>query len=526
MLRLKALPIRLRMIALVVLTALALALLTVVAVAGVERRITAERTTATQHVVESALGVVEHYGTLADRGDLTTEEAQALALEALGGLRYAGEEYFWVNDMHPTMLMHPFKPELDGQDLTEHEDPDGLRLFVTMVDVVEADGAGTVRYQWPKPGMDEPQPKVSYVAGYEPWGWVVGSGIYVDDVRAAAVADTVPIVLVALPALVLLTVLGLAVSRSITRPLRRATDALASGDLHARLDTGSGRTELDRLAAALNATLDRTAAATTEVSASAEAVTGAVSTLLGSSESLSEDVQDSAAQTRQVVASARQAADRIDAVAAGAHQMDASIGEISRNATEVSAVVREAVQVADRTARTVEELGASSARIGSVVKVISGIAEQTNLLALNATIEAARAGESGRGFAVVAGEVKELAQETARATGEIAGQVEAIQDAVGRAVDEIARIGDAVRRVEDHQTTIAGAVEEQSVTTASMAAAVAEAATEGRDIEQGVGVVEEAQRRSLGSIATIRGAADELRTTADRLHESVLALRG
>ncbi len=526
MLRLTSLPVRLRMVALVVLTAVSLACLTVVAVGGVERRITAERTTATQHVVETALGVVQHYGALADAGDLTVDEAQAAALVALEGMRYAGEEYFWVNDMGPTMLMHPFKPELNGTDLTANEDPDGLRLFVEMVRVVQADGAGTVAYQWPKPGAEAPQPKVSYVAGYEPWGWVVGSGIYVDDVRSAAVADTGPILLVALLALALLTAAGLTVSRSITAPLRRATDALASGDLHARLDPGTGRTELDALAVALNTTLDRTATATTAVSASAEAVTGAVGTLLGSSESLSENVQHSTRQAQDVAASASQVAGRIDAVAAGAQQMGASIGEISRNTAEVASIAGQAVEIASRTTRTVEELGTSSAQIGSVVKVITGIAEQTNLLALNATIEAARAGASGKGFAVVASEVKDLAQETARATGEIAGQVEAIQQAVARAVDEIALISDVVQRIDDYQSTIAGAVEEQSATTASMAAAVAEAATQGRGIEEGLGMVEGTQHLSLDSIATIRDAADELRTTAGHLQESVVALRG
>jgi len=163
-----AFRIRTRMIALVALVAVGLATLTVVAVGGIERRILAERTTATQHVVESALGVVESWAARADAGDVTVEEAQAAALATLSTLRYGGEEYFWVNDMGPTMLMHPMKPEMDGSDLGDYEDPDGLRLFVRMVEVVDADGAGTVAYQWPKPGADDPQPKISYVAGYAP----------------------------------------------------------------------------------------------------------------------------------------------------------------------------------------------------------------------------------------------------------------------------------------------------------------------------------------------------------------------
>jgi len=522
--RLAALGIRTRLLALALLTAAGLVALVVVAVSGIERRIVEERQHATRAVVETALGVVEHFGQAAADGELSHDEAQAAALAELSTLRYSGEEYFWVNDMQPMMLMHPMKPELDGTDLTQNTDPDGKHLFVEMVDVVKADGAGFVVYQWPKPGAEAPQPKISYVAGYEPWGWVVGSGIYLDDVRAAAVADARGVVGAGAAVLVLLVLVSLAVSRSIVRPIGDATHALRSGDARVRLDRGRGK-ELDGLAVALNDTLDRTVAAAEQVTQAAHEVQESVRALAGTSEVLTGAADDSTRLTAAVETSAGDVAQSIDMVATGAHQMGASIHEIARNASQAAVVAAEAVEIAARTSRTVQQLGESSAQIGSVVKAITAIAEQTNLLALNATIEAARAGEAGKGFSVVAGEVKELAAETSKATSDIGQRVDAIQSAVALATREIEQIHDVVGKINDFQTTIAGAVEEQTATTSAMANAVSEAASGGRGIAENLRVVGEAQQRASDGIGTIRSATRELEVTARRLHESAESLR-
>jgi methyl-accepting chemotaxis protein len=158
---------------------------------------------------------------------------------------------------------------------------------------------------------------------------------------------------------------------------------------------------------------------------------------------------------------------------------------------------------------------------GSVVKVITTIAEQTNLLALNATIEAARAGEAGKGFAVVAGEVKELAEETARATGDISGRVESIQVAVRQAAAEIAQIGETIGRINDFQATIAGAVEEQNATAAEMATSVAHAADGGRQIAVSLDEMQAAAQRTNQDLESIRAAARQLADLAGELEGSM-----
>ncbi|MEO7125345.1 MAG: cache domain-containing protein [Nakamurella sp.] len=180
--------IRTRLMALLLLFTMGVAGLTWITSVKQESSIMTERQAATRSVVQVALGVVQYFGGLQTSGKMTQAEAQKSAIDAVRGLRYSGQEYFWINDMHPTMVMHPIQPELDGTDLTENKDPNGKYLFVEFVTVVKAHGAGFVDYLWPKPGAANPQPKVSYVAGYQPWGWVIASGVYVDDVRTAALA--------------------------------------------------------------------------------------------------------------------------------------------------------------------------------------------------------------------------------------------------------------------------------------------------------------------------------------------------
>jgi methyl-accepting chemotaxis protein len=145
----------------------------------------AEKRLATKHVVEVATGVVAGFEAQAASGALTQESARKAAAAALKTLRYEDQEYFFIIDMTPRMVMHPFKPQLDGQSLAEQKDPTGKRLFVAFVDEVRVHHAGFVSYQWPKPGLEQPVPKLSYVQGFAPWGWVIGSGIYVDDVDSA-----------------------------------------------------------------------------------------------------------------------------------------------------------------------------------------------------------------------------------------------------------------------------------------------------------------------------------------------------
>lgn len=498
-----------------------LAALVVLASLQIQKSVMTERKVATRQVVEEALGVVQAYAAMAESGQLTEDQAKEQAAETLRSLRYSGTEYFWINDMTPVMIMHPFKPELEGTDVGGITDPNGNKLFIEFVDTVKAEGSGFVSYEWPKPGVEAPQPKVSYVTSYEPWGWVIGSGVYVDDVQKVAAAQAWRLVLWGLAILAVSAFLAVVVAREITSRVGAVTAALASGDLRTRLHAGKRKTELEKLAAALNLTLDKSAAIADKVAAAITDLDAAATRLVQSSDAMAAEAHHTTERTLEVSETAQTVSTGIDTVAAGTHQMGASIREIAENAQTVVRMAHDAVTAAEHSNRTVAALGASSAEIGEVVKVITQIANQTNLLALNATIEAARAGAAGAGFAVVASEVKDLAQETARATGTISERVERIQETVAQAAEEIARIGEIIGEISDYQATIAGAVEEQTATTAEMAASTERVAAGGRNMAVVFDEVGAATRRTSDELVGIRTAAAELAETSSRLRSAV-----
>jgi methyl-accepting chemotaxis protein len=236
-------------------------------------------------------------------------------------------------------------------------------------------------------------------------------------------------------------------------------------------------------------------------------VTEVVQTLGASSEELAavstemgKNSQDTADQANQVSSSADVISQNVQTVATGTEEMSASIKEIASNSSEAAKVTADAVEGAKKANQIVSKLGDSSQEIGDVIKVITSIAEQTNLLALNATIEAARAGEAGKGFAVVANEVKELANQTAKATEDISTKIQAIQTDTGEAVDSIAEITQVVSRINDIATSIASMVEEQTATTNEMSRNVQEAAAGSIEIaENTAGVASAAESTKQGA---------------------------
>ncbi|MBF0165634.1 MAG: cache domain-containing protein [Magnetococcales bacterium] len=227
---------------------------------GIERRELMEHKKMLANVlVESAFSVLQHYQALEAKGELTREAAQQQAKATIKSMRYREIEYFWINDMHPNMVMHPYKPKLDGTDLTNFKDPTGKFLFNEFVKTVRESGAGFVDYRWPKPNMDEPQPKVSYVKGFEPWQWIIGTGLYVDDVESEFRLKSMRFFGAIGAFLVVMGFLAWIISRSVIQPInriQRVVGEMALGNLTKRIDIPPKHDEIFTIGVGINQMAD------------------------------------------------------------------------------------------------------------------------------------------------------------------------------------------------------------------------------------------------------------------------------
>ncbi|OOZ38705.1 hypothetical protein BOW53_14365 [Solemya pervernicosa gill symbiont] len=453
-----------------------------------------DKQTKTRHVVETAHGLFDYYHQQSSAGALTEAQAKQSAIDAIKALRYEESDYFWINDMGPVMVMHPIKPKLDGQDLSGLKDPNGKHLFVAFVDKVRSDGGGFVDYLWPKPGFDQPVEKVSYVKGFEPWGWVIGSGVYIDDIDAVFWANVRTNAVIGLALILFIIAIATFLAWSITRPINKTTDAMhgiatGEGDLTGRLEV-IGHDEVAELSDGFNAFVDKLHKMVVQVAESTEQLARSASEVSNITSQTNHAVRRQQGETDQVAtainqmnASAQEVASNAGLAAESAHQADVDAQESRRIVAGNRDAINALHQAVSSSAELIEELGKDSQDIGGILVTIREIADQTNLLALNAAIEAARAGDQGRGFAVVADEVRTLAKRTQEATHEIEQMIDRLQgraqeaaeamqqgqtqaeqsvksaEQAGAALDSVAT---AIATINDMNAQIASAAEEQT----------------------------------------------------------------
>ena len=319
------------------------------------------------------------------RGEVTEKEAKEASIKEIDKIRYAeGKGYFWITDYNNIMVLHPFNKKLNGKDLSSVKDAKGNYPFPQMTNVVRAKEAGFVSYWWNLPGTKTPAPKLSYVKGFREWKWIVGTGVYVNDVKDQAIGVLLTIISVTIIAfIVIATAIVLSLKKIVERPVLRLSEMLS----HSAEDVTTAATEISGASSQLASSSNEQASSIEQTSASIEELTNIIQGNVQNAENsrdLSVTVSDESAR--------------------GNEAMDNIVTSINR-IKESTSKISDLVSIIND--------------IGSKTDVINEIAFQTKLLSFNASVEAERAGEHGRGFAVVAQEVANLAKLSANSASEI-----------------------------------------------------------------------------------------------------------
>jgi len=550
--------IRSRLFGLIILAVLGALLIAAVELNALRSQLFADRETLVRGAVGVAYTAVENQYKRAQAGKVGEAEAKAQAISEIEALRYLGDEYFWINDMEPRLVGHPHLPKKIGQNVGDIVDSNGIHIFKEFASVVAKSGEGVVAYLWPKTQGAAPSPKISYVKGFKPWGWVIGSGLYVDDVDALFWAQVRNLGLVLAGLMIALVGGGIVIARGISLPLGKISErmrALAGGDKTIDVPYAEKRDEIGDLARALDVfksqalEMDRLReeqeamraqaerdkhAAMQRLAGDFESKVGVIVSAVGdgaiqmrdTATQMADTAGKTSTQATNVAAASEEATRNVQTVAVATEELTSSISEISRRVSESAMTARRAVTEAERTNETVQSLAQAAQKIGEVVQLISDIDSQTNLLALNATIEAARAGEAGKGFAVVASEVKSLANQTAKATEDITVQITDIQQASGTAVHAIEAIGKIIAEIDEISTGIAAAVEQQGAATEEISRNVQEAAAGTQEVSTNIAGVNAATGETGRAAGEVLASADQLKREADNLKIEVARFLG
>ncbi len=378
-----------------------------------------ERKIGAKQTVEVANGVLNYFYEQEKSGVLTKEQAQEKALSIIAEMRYSGQEYFFLTNLKGYIVMHPIQPSLNGKDMIDLKDAGGSYLVRNMIKATQADATrgGFVIYLWPKPGSDKPVEKVSYVQEFQPWGWIVVSGVYLDTVTTTVLGQAWKFIFAGLILAAILLVLGVYLSRRLVRQLGaepseaiKIANEMAKGNLSVPINLRPN--DNNSLLFAMKTMRDGIAGAVHNVREGTTFIAQSVSQIVAGNMDLSSRTEQQAASLQETAASMEEITSTVSHNANNAQQANDLAADARKVATEGGNGIQQVI-------KTMDEVNASTQQMSDIISVIDSIAFQTNILALNAAVEAARAGEQGRGFAVVASEVRALAQRSSNSANEI-----------------------------------------------------------------------------------------------------------
>jgi methyl-accepting chemotaxis protein len=523
-----------------------------------------------REITDVGLSVLSAMNTRYERGEVSLEEAQKEAVEIIRSLRYGPEnkDYLWINDFFPVLICHPYRTDLEGTNVSGFADPGGKRLFVEMADTCSRYGEGYVDYIWQwKDNKERLVPKVSFVKNFKPWGWILGTGIYIEDVRAEVRGVYLKTALVFLGILAASLALLFVTSNRISGPVRKIAArfrdiAGGQGDLTVRMEEIEAG-EVGDLSRSFNSFTGNIRNVVLSIKQVTERLFDSARIISASTEAESENAQDQATAAEEINAAVEEVSLGMDGVTEGIEEqyrnleaLMTRIGALSKNITDMEAHVGEiggvagsmlaSAQAGEESLHFISEqrdvIKRSTGEIGNIVEIINSISDRTNLLALNASIEAARAGVAGRGFAVVAQEISKLADQTAASIRDVDAllkksdaDISASMGGVGETVEKVVEIIRGANNMGAMVQKIAMLMNEQAGSNAEVNAqvsrvmgiadgirsAVQEQKNAMQEIARSVSGVAALTQEEAESIAVIAGNAQEIRGLADRLNSTV-----